>query len=106
MKKVLQIISNDLELIFFVTALLYLYFLPFNGSGFSFCILDNLGFKYCPGCGLGSSISEVMHFNIKESFHTHPLGLFAFFVILFRILQLIINKFRSKKHGKITTNDT
>jgi hypothetical protein len=47
-----------------------------------------MGFKFCPGCGLGHSISYLFHGDIQESFSTHPLGIFAVIIILCRIYNL------------------
>lgn len=52
------------------------------------CPLANLGFEFCPGCGLGRSISFLFHGDIKRSFEAHPLGIFAVIVLSFRIVKL------------------
>lgn len=41
----------------------------------SLCLLSNLGFTYCPGCGIGHAIHHVLHFQFKESFQSHFLGI-------------------------------
>jgi len=53
------------------------------------CPLANLGFDFCPGCGLGRSISFLLHGNIKRSFEAHPLGIFAVIVLSFRSAKLV-----------------
>ncbi len=79
-----------LELLFWSFGLLYLAIInPNSSTHFSFCILKNLGFAHCPGCGLGSSISYIFHGDLAQSFSSHPLGLFALIVIAHRIITLI-----------------
>jgi len=61
---------------------------PATNSHYSFCIFKFTGIKYCPGCGLGHSISFLFHGDLRGSFSAHPLGIFAVAVILFRIYKL------------------
>jgi hypothetical protein len=65
---------------------------------FSLCPLYNLGFDFCPGCGLGRSISFLLHGDFKKSFNIHPLGIFAVIVLSYRIIQL--TKLYFKSYGK------
>ena len=85
-------------------ALLYLAFINDPSiAHFSICPLHILGFGFCPGCGLGNSISYIFHGEVLKSFSVHPLGLFALVVLITRIVHLIkINWSRYGKH--ITTN--
>ncbi|MBI5326407.1 MAG: DUF2752 domain-containing protein [Ignavibacteriae bacterium] len=80
------------ELFFWVIALVYLSLLNVETHQyFSFCPFHILGLDWCPGCGLGRSISFLLHGSIYQSFQTHWLGPFAFSIILIRIYQLIRN---------------
>ena len=81
----------NIELIFLIGGLIYLAFMNPSETHFSLCPMKNLGFSFCPGCGLGHSISYLFHGQIQKSFHHHPLGIFALGVILMRILKLIKN---------------
>jgi len=63
----------------------------------SLCIFKFLGITFCPGCGLGHSISYLFHGNIQASFSSHPLGIFAVIIILFRIYKLLQLHILSKK---------
>lgn len=77
------------ELTFWITALLLLAFMdPGNSTHYSFCIFKFIGIKFCPGCGLGHSISYVFHGELQASLAAHPLGIFAVVVIAFRIYKL------------------
>jgi len=62
---------------------------PYTQSEFSICPLKILGFHYCPGCGLGRSISFLLHGDPVESFRTHVLGIPATITLLIRTLTLL-----------------
>jgi Protein of unknown function (DUF2752) len=73
----------------------YLIFVHSPGeTHFTICPLANLGFKYCPGCGLGNSISYIFKGDFIASFHSHPLGIFAFLIITLRVITIIKNNRR------------
>jgi Protein of unknown function (DUF2752) len=60
---------------------------PQADGHFTLCPLYNLGFDFCPGCGLGNSISYLFHGQLRQSFAAHPLGIFAVIVLSLRIFQ-------------------
>lgn len=84
------------ELSFWIIALIYLAAIEPSQPHFTFCLFKNIGFSWCPGCGIGHSISYLLHGNVIKSFQTHILGTFALFVIVYRVLQLI-NKIKTNK---------
>lgn len=55
---------------------------------FSLCPLKNAGLGFCPGCGLGRSISLLFHGQVQASLQSHPLGIFAVIILSFRIVNL------------------
>ena len=61
---------------------------------FTICPFANLGIDFCPGCGLGNSISFLFRGDLASSFHSHPLGIFALVIIIFRIISIINNNWR------------
>jgi len=87
-----------------IAALLYLALIHIPGNThFTICPIKNLGFDFCPGCGLGNSVSYFFHGDFYRSFTAHPLGIFAVVVLLFRIVFLIKNNW--SYYGKhFTTN--
>ena len=93
-----------LEAAIWIGALLYLAFLLTPGkTHFTICPINNLGFDFCPGCGLGNSISLIFQGEIYNSFLSHPLGILALTVLIIRIIQLIKNNWSN--YGKhLTTN--
>lgn len=86
-KKILRIV--EWEALLWTVGLVYLIFVnPYKVQQFSFCPYHNLGITFCPGCGLGRSISFFYHGDFLHSITTHPLGIIAFFIILIRIIVL------------------
>jgi hypothetical protein len=79
----------NIELIVWTTGIIYLAVINPEKSHFSFCLFKLMGIEHCPGCSLGNSISYLLHGEIAKSWETHFLGIFAFIVIVLRIIQLI-----------------
>jgi hypothetical protein len=80
----------NLEALVWIVGLLFLAFSHPDGSSHSsLCIFKNMGFKYCPGCGLGHSISYFLHGEVTRSLQTHPLGIFATVMLVSRIFSLL-----------------
>lgn len=80
--------SFPLEFIFWVTALVLLATANPHEHHFSLCPLANLGITWCPGCGLGRSISALFHGQLSESLSFHWLGLPALLLMVYRMIQL------------------
>ncbi|WP_305364882.1 DUF2752 domain-containing protein [Daejeonella sp.] len=78
-----------LELIAWISAILFLAFTVSGSAHSSLCPLDNLGFKWCPGCGLGRSIRFLLHGEFRLSIEHHWFGIPAFLILFYRILQLL-----------------
>ncbi|MGZ3753422.1 MAG: DUF2752 domain-containing protein [Mucilaginibacter sp.] len=93
-----KFLSRYFELIFWVAALISLAFSDPSGPGhFSLCPLKAMGITWCPGCGLGHSISWLFHGNIVNSWHAHWLGIPALGIILYRIYNLTIQRIREQR---------
>lgn len=77
------------EALTWMLGLLSLAVLPVpEGDHVTICPLHHLGFAWCPGCGLGRSISLLFHGEAMRSLEVHPLGIFAVIILSFRIFQL------------------
>src|SRR5690606_22264570 len=62
-----------LELIVWTTGLIYLALIDPHGAVPQFCIYKLAGFSGCPGCGLGSAVSHLLHGELQASWESHPL---------------------------------
>jgi hypothetical protein len=89
------------EAFVWICGLAYLAFFadPYQ-SHFTICPLANMGIDFCPGCGLGHSITQIFRGDFSGSFHTHPLGFFAMIIISFRIFTLIKSNIKQIKKAK------
>jgi hypothetical protein len=86
-----------LEALVWLTGLFFL--AVFNtDSHFSLCPLQNAGLTFCPGCGLGRSISLLFQGQFSASLRTHPLGICALIILSFRIINL--TKLYIQNYGK------
>ncbi|NCD69348.1 DUF2752 domain-containing protein [Mucilaginibacter agri] len=73
---------------------------PAADSHFTLCPLKLMGFKWCPGCGIGHAIAFALHGEFRKSFNAHWLGIPAVVIILHRICNLIqvkTSKFKTHK---------
>jgi hypothetical protein len=92
MKERVKLLRGNLEAIVWVAALVWLALSdPAGGTHYTLCPLANLGFHWCPGCGLGRAISCVFHGELAESLHYHFLGAPAILILLGRIVTLAKN---------------
>ncbi|MEO6522638.1 MAG: DUF2752 domain-containing protein [Mucilaginibacter sp.] len=98
MHNIRKAIADNFELIFWVAAMLALVVSnPYQASHFEICPLKLMGITWCPGCGIGHSISFLFHGNIQASLHAHWLGIPALIIISRRILFLIPRFYIFKK---------
>ena len=86
------------EAIIWIGSLVALGFTSIHHDHFTICPFALIGFEWCPGCGLGRSISLFFHGEILDSLKVHPVGIFAVIVLSFRIISLI--KQYIKNYGK------
>ncbi len=87
------------EALIWMAALIFLALTaPVETAHFTICPFSALGIDFCPGCGLGRSVSYVLHGEITNSLSAHPLGIFALIVLFTRIISLI--KMNWSNYGK------
>lgn len=55
----------------------------------SFCLLDKLGFNFCPGEGFGRSVASFFRGDAEASFAYHPAGIPAVFIMMHRIIRIL-----------------
>jgi hypothetical protein len=66
---------------------------PHPDTHFTLCPLANAGFDFCPGCGLGRAVSYAFHGEWRQSWDTHPLGIFAVIILTYRIITLLLKHY-------------
>ncbi len=81
------------EAAFWLSGFIFLALIDPSGAHLSICPLHYLE-VYCPGCGLGRSISYLLHGEVLASFQTHPLGVVATLILGHRTLRLGIASVR------------
>ncbi len=103
MNKIRQIAKLvEWEAFLWIVGLVFLLFInPFETSHVSLCPYKNLGIDFCPGCGVGRSISFFYHGELMHSLQTHPLGIIAFVLILARVIHLIRKKYFKTKQREV-----
>jgi len=94
LNKDLKSIANWLwykkEALIWIGALIFLAANSPSYHQYTLCPLDNLGFHYCPGCGLGRSIGYFFRLDPESSFYSHPLGIPAALLLLYRSIKIFI----------------
>jgi hypothetical protein len=86
-------LRHNSELLIWSFALLYLVIIdPSHRAELSICPIHQMGFSWCPGCGLGRSLSFLLHGSIAASFETHWLGIPASIIIVYRSITLLVNE--------------
>lgn len=92
--------KNYFEVAAFSIGLLLLAFMdPYTATGPGLCLLENLGFQYCPGDGLGHSISFFFRGELSNAMEANVLGPFAVLILSGRILHLVYQNWLN--HNKI-----
>jgi hypothetical protein len=87
------------EAFIWITALIFLALLePAETIHFTLCPFSAIGIDFCPGCGLGRSVSYILHGEFTNSLSVHPLGIFALIVLTTRVISLI--KINWSNYGK------
>jgi len=80
-----------IEAWFWITAIILLIISNPSSNHVSLCMFKNLNLGFCPGCGLGHSISWLFRGEFINSFQAHPLGLPAVIILLYRSFKLLKN---------------
>jgi len=78
------------EALIWISALIFLAVSNPADHHYTLCPLDNLGIHYCPGCGLGRSIGYFFRLDFETSFLSHPMGIPAVFLLVFRSIKILV----------------
>jgi hypothetical protein len=82
--------NSHLEAFFWLIALVSLALSsPDKATHYTLCIFKNLGFDFCPGCGLGHGITYLFHGQLLASWQAHPLAILAVVMLLYRAYSIL-----------------
>jgi len=87
-RKSWQFFRARAEAFIWILALVLLATMSPTDAHASLCPIRASGLSFCPGCGLGHSISWFFHGNVLHSLQSHPLGILAVAVLVWRIISI------------------
>ncbi len=87
-RHIFQFIRSRLEAFIWIGGLVLMALMSPSNAHASLCPFSAMGLSFCPGCGLGHSISYLARGDFQASFMAHPLGMFAVTILLWRIVQI------------------
>jgi len=84
----MKVINRHLEWVILLTGLVLMAFLNPYSTETSWCLIDLLGFSYCPGAGLGHSIAFLFRGEIINSLEANLIGPIAVVVLSLRVINI------------------
>ncbi|NUN71414.1 MAG: DUF2752 domain-containing protein [Bacteroidetes bacterium] len=81
--------GSAVELMIWAAAFIYLAAIDPYHPPASFCPSVLAGLGTCPGCGLGRSVSLLLHGEITASYHAHAAGIPAAVILFYRSGHLL-----------------
>lgn len=97
----MRFIKKHLEWFVFSTGLILLAGMSPEDAGTSLCFFEWVGIDFCPGEGLGHSISYTFRGDFKSAFQAHLAGPAAVLILTGRIIYIWQHLF---KESKLTKN--
>jgi len=73
---------------------------PYIDNVASLCLLDAVGFPFCPGEGLGHSIAFTLRGDFSNALAAHPFGPAAIAILSFRIGYLLRRAYQDNFYTK------
>lgn len=70
------------------------FLLPSKGLGISFCLLENMTGRCCPGCGLTRSFIAISHLDFMSALHYHPFGLAGYAIMALLSVFCFLPRYR------------
>lgn len=93
MKELKALFKKYFEVLAFATGLILLALMnPVAANGPSLCLFDQLGISFCPGDGLGHSISYIFRGEVYKALEVNMLGPFTLIILSGRIFYLLFKK--------------
>lgn len=97
----MRLIKKHLEWMVFSAGLLLLAFMNPENAGTSLCFFEWVGINFCPGEGLGHSITHTFRGDISKAFQAHMAGPAAVFILSGRVIYIWKELYQETK---LTTN--
>ena len=85
------------EWIALTTGLILMFLIDPASQAPTLCPLDRLGFEYCPGTGLGTSVAYAARGELVSSFESHPAGIPAIIIMVLRIGSIFHRNYQISK---------
>ena len=79
-----------LEQVIWIVVLLVLYGMDTSEQAPSFCLFKTVGFRSCPGCGIGHSIHHALHLRFQQALEEHIIGIHATVGLLYLIFKPVL----------------
>lgn len=100
----MKTLQKHSEWIVFSLGLILLAMMAPDESRHSLCLFEWIGIEFCPGEGLGHSISYTFRGNIEAALESHFAGPAAVLILILRILFIWKDMIRSKLTEKKESN--
>ncbi|MEQ9265320.1 MAG: DUF2752 domain-containing protein [Balneolaceae bacterium] len=81
----MKFFKTHFEWMAFLTGLILMASMSPSDTGLSFCLFERLGVSFCPGEGLGHSISYLFRGEFNEALQANLMGPFAVLILGLRI---------------------
>lgn len=88
LRHIYQFLRARLEAFIWIGGIVLMALMSPSNAHASLCPFSAMGLSFCPGCGLGHSISYLVRGDFQASFIAHPLGMFALLMLVWRTLQI------------------
>lgn len=86
----LSSIKVPLEAIFWLLILLAPVFIDVSTEQhFTLCLFKNIGWDFCPGCGIGRAMAYLYRADLSSSLMSHPFAIPVVLILGHRVFQLI-----------------
>ncbi len=96
----MHFIKKHIEWVVLGTGLLLLGLMNPENAGTSLCVLNWIGIPFCPGDGLGHSISYTFHGDVSAALEAHIAGPAAIVILSGRIIHIWKNLYSEHKNLK------
>lgn len=91
--KINYLFKNYFEVVAFSIGLLLLAWMNPHADGETFCLFEQAGLSFCPGEGLGHSISFIFRGELYKSLQANMLGFFAITILVTRVIHLALKNY-------------